>query len=205
MNKNNSTNFAQQRLLERGIDEFIGICKGIIFDGIVCQSEAVNLLAWLDNNKAIAYQWPANDVYQKLSLMLGSGNLSADDEATLLDMLVKITGSPAVMLDGDNPSSLLPLCDPAPAICFADRLFILTGNFKIGPRKLLAQEIEARGGKVLSDMRLDTDYLVIGDIGSKAWMHSTHGRKIEKAIELREKGSGIAIISEQHLMDSINK
>lgn len=50
---------------------------------------------------------------------------------------------------------------------------------------------------------MDTHYLVIGDIGSAAWMHSTHGRKIEAAVELLERGTGIAIISEAHFMKSL--
>lgn len=204
MEDHNNAIYDKKRIRDRGIDEFIGICKGIIFDGIVCYPEAVNLLLWLDNNKLVAYDWTAKEIYPKLPLMVSGNELSSDDEAWLLSELIKITGSPAVMLEGDNPSSQLPLCHPAPEIVFDSRVFVLTGNFKMGPRKAVVQAIEDLGGEVvLKNVRKDTHYLVIGDIGSAAWMHSTHGRKIEEAVALRERGTGIAIISEAHFMDSL--
>lgn len=48
-----------------------------------------------------------------------------------------------------------------------------------------------------------TRYLIIGDIGSNAWAHSTFGRKIKKAVEVRERGDEISIISEDHFFDCI--
>jgi hypothetical protein len=41
-------------------------------------------------------------------------------------------------------------------------------------------------------------YLVIGVFASRDWMYTNYGRKIERAVELRQCGSGIAIISEEH-------
>jgi len=37
--------------------------------------------------------------------------------------------------------------------------------------------------------RAATSFLVIGAIGSRDWIHSTHGRKIEAAVKLREQGT----------------
>ncbi|MFZ2406597.1 MAG: BRCT domain-containing protein, partial [Methylobacter sp.] len=94
---------------------------------------------------------------------------------------------------------------PAPEIIFNGRAFVITGNFKLGNRRAVIQAIEELGGEVfLKNVRMDTNYLVIGDIGSAAWMHSTQGRKIEAAVELRDRGTGIAIISEAHFMDYLN-
>jgi hypothetical protein len=39
---------------------------------------------------------------------------------------------------------------------------------------------------------------VIGEIGSRDWIHSTHGRKIEKAMDYNGRGCRIAIVGEQH-------
>jgi NAD-dependent DNA ligase len=205
MNQNN-TDIDQKRLIDRGIDELIGICRGILFDGLVCYPEAVNLLIWLGNNPAVASQWPAKELYQQLPLLLEDNYLSADDEAELLSLLVKVTGSPDAMMEGENGSCQLPLCYPAPEVVFAGRVFVVTGNLQMGPRRTVIQAIEDLGGEVvLKSVRKDTDYLVIGDIGSKAWMHSTHGRKIETAIELRDQGTGIAIISEAHFMNYLQR
>ncbi|ERL01426.1 hypothetical protein O999_06660 [Pseudomonas putida LF54] len=41
-------------------------------------------------------------------------------------------------------------------------------------------------------------YLVIGSIGNEQWLHSSYGTKIKKAVEIREAGANIAIVSEAH-------
>jgi hypothetical protein len=46
-------------------------------------------------------------------------------------------------------------------------------------------------------------YLIIGEIGSRDWIHSTHGRKIEKALEHNAGGARIAIIGEQHWFEQL--
>jgi len=204
MEEHNNTIKDRNRLIDRGIDELIGICKGILFDGLVCYPEAANLLIWLHNNPMVAQQWPAKELYQQLPSLLAGNKLSADDEVKFMSLLLKITGSSGAMSDGDTASSQLPLCDPAPEVVFEGRIFVITGNLKMGPRRAVIEAIEDLGGEVvLKNVRKDTDYLVVGDIGSAAWMHSTHGRKIEEAVALRELGTGIAIISEAHFMKSL--
>jgi len=44
----------------------------------------------------------------------------------------------------------------------------------------------------------ETGYLFTGIHATDGWAHATFGRKIEKAVTLREKGLPIAIIGEQH-------
>ena len=41
-------------------------------------------------------------------------------------------------------------------------------------------------------------YLIIGSIGSDDWIHSSFGRKIEKALQFKKQGKNIIIISEDH-------
>lgn len=202
---NNVTFLNRQRLIDRGTDELIGICKGIIFDGSVCQAEAENLLLWLNANPLVAQHFPAKQIVMTLRDMLADGEFDYNEESRFLDLLLQVTGSPGALQDGDNGSTQLPLCNPPPAIAFAGKVFVLTGNFSIGPRKLVVDAIQQLGGEVvLNSLRMDTDYLVIGDIGSKAWMHSTHGRKIEKAVEYRDRRkTGLAIVSEDYFMQHL--
>jgi NAD-dependent DNA ligase len=206
MEEQNFTFLSRDRLIDRAIDELIGICKGILFDGVTCHPEAVNLMNWLNSNNMVVKYWPASELYQQLPILLSGNSFSADDEAQFMTLLLKTTGSPEFFEAGYNASSLLPLCDPAPEVVFAGRVFVVTGNLQMGTRRTVIQAIEDLGGEVvLKNVRKDTDYLVIGDIGSRAWMHSTHGRKIEAAIELREQGTGIAIISEAHFMNYLQR
>jgi hypothetical protein len=50
-----------------------------------------------------------------------------------------------------------------------------------------------------------TDYLVIGTFGSRDWVHTSFGRKIEKAVSLRGSGSGIAIAVEDHWVQCVER
>ena len=59
--------------------------------------------------------------------------------------------------------------------------------------------ISAKGGRpVDSPPTRDSDYLLIGLFASRDWANTSFGRKIEKAVALRESGIPIAIISEEH-------
>ncbi|WP_292663272.1 BRCT domain-containing protein, partial [Nitratifractor sp.] len=70
--------------------------------------------------------------------------------------------------------------------------------FTVGTRKQCEEIVVERGGKMQKYVTKSTDYLVIGDIGSEHWVHSSYGRKIEKAVNYREVGVPIAIVSENH-------
>lgn len=186
------------RLHERNIDELIGICKGIIADGSIVQKEAEFLLQWMESNQDAAHVWPANVLYERIRLHLSDGVLDPDDQQDLLNLISQITG-------GKQPQSVhsmtstLPLDNPAPDVEFDGRVFCLTGTFTVGSRDNVTKLIESKGGKCVKAPTLSTDYLVIGIVGSRDWIHSTHGRKIEAAVTIRDSGkTGISIVSEEH-------
>jgi len=193
---------AHSRLVDRQIDEVIGLAKGIMADGCVTQQEAEFLLEWLETNRHAANKWPANILYQRLKLALQDGVLDSDEEKELLILLADITGKPK--LDSTHSmTTTLPICDPAPKVTFSNKTFCLTGTFISGKRSEASEQITMRGGCCKTNPTKKTDYLVIGDTGSTDWIHSTFGRKIEKAIELQKDGHPIAIISEQHWLSSL--
>ena len=189
---------AYSRVVDRSIDELIGLCKGIMADGVVMQEEAEFLLEWLNTNRHAANQWPANVIYPRLQQFMEDGVLDAEEERELFLLLSDMGGRTKTMPDAQSPATRLPLDAPQPAVEIEGNNFVITGRFASGNRKVVAREIITRGGRVTASVTKNTDYLVIGDIGSRDWIHSTHGRKIEKAIELRNDNRPIAIISEEH-------
>ena len=86
---------------------------------------------------------------------------------------------------------------------FKNQCFCLTGKFMMGPRANHEFEIKDRGGITHANVTEETNYLVIGSMGSTDWLHSTFGRKIEKAVSLAERGHPIALISEEHWADHL--
>lgn len=187
------------RLSDRAVDELIGLSRGIIADGVVTQDEAEFLIRWLERNREIRHEWPANVLYARVDEMLSDGVLDQVEQQELLELLSDVTGEgEPVAHRAKSLSTGLPLTTPMPVVEFESRVFCLTGKFIHGTRKECERIVVERGGKTKGSPTKETDYLVIGFIGSTEWIHSTHGRKIEKAVQYAERGIPIKIISEEY-------
>ncbi|MBI3418677.1 MAG: BRCT domain-containing protein [Proteobacteria bacterium] len=101
-------------------------------------------------------------------------------------------------------SSTLPLDHPPPSISFKDRRFCFTGTFSTGARKDCEEAVCNLGGSTGS-LTMETDYLVVGIYATDSWAHSSYGRKIEKALAMKQEGVPIAIIGEQHWRSALDK
>jgi len=195
-------NFNAKRIVDRSIDELLGLCRGIIADGKVDQSEAEFLLNWFHNNTAALSVWPGNVIADRLEKHLADNILDPEESADLLSLIREITGENYQEL---TPSNMSVSCfdHPQPPLTFQGKTFCLTGKFAMGPRDSCIQEVIDLGGEITKNVVKTTDYLVIGCIGSTDWRHSSFGRKIEKAKQMQENGHHIAIISEDHWADHL--
>jgi NAD-dependent DNA ligase len=190
------------RIAYRAIDELIGICKGLISDQRLSEEEILFLTGWLNANQQAADVWPANALISRINQILDDKIIMAEERDDLLILLREIVGQ-ANNAGTTNNSTELPLTKPAPPVFFTGHRFCLTGRFMLGQRANVEYEIRERGGLIEATVTAETNFLVIGEIGSRDWLHSTHGRKIEKAISYAERGHPIAIISEEHWADHL--
>lgn len=181
---------------DRHIDELIGICRGITIDDDISQNEADFLMKWLNDHRQFVDQYPFNILYKRLSEMLEDGILDKEEERELIEIIYSLTGETKNDVSVPNKSTSLPLTIPEPKVIIEGSGFVFTGVFTIGTRKKCEEIVTDLGGEMHKSVKKATDYLVIGDIGSEHWVHSTHGRKIEKAIAYQEKGVDVKIISE---------
>jgi NAD-dependent DNA ligase len=188
---------AHRRIATRNMDELIGMCRMILSDGAIDDSEARVLLDWLERSYQAVQEWPGNVLYQRIIDAMIDGKIDSEEESELLDVIHRITGG-APTEEGPRVSGAIPYDEPAPQIEFASRKFVVTGQFVFGSRKKVSQTIEDRGGAIAKGCSKKTNYLVVGTFGSDEWLHSTHGTKIVKAVELRKSGTGPAIVSERH-------
>jgi len=193
------------RRLDRSTDELIGLCRGILADGAINISEARFLDEWLRRHAEFATSYPFNVLVERLHDALKDGVFEPEEEAQLLEALSKLVGGETQHEESGahSLSCALPLDDPAPAIVYPDHAFAVTGVFVYGSRARVALAIAERGADLKSTMSGKVDYLVIGDVGSRDWVHSSFGRKIEEAVALKEDGSGVAIICERHWTESL--
>lgn len=195
--------FNRARRTGREADELLGLCKGVLADGLINQAEASFLTQWLQLNRETSDQWPANVLFQRLASMLKDGHLDKEEEIELLDLLISVTGGDASRLNAHSLSTGLPISDPTPDVLIPGRSLCLTGKFLFGSRDACEAEIEKRGGFPRDNITADLDYLVIGVIGSRDWAHSSFGRKIERAVEYRSKGRPLAIVAEEHFLKAL--
>ncbi len=97
-----------------------------------------------------------------------------------------------------------PFNKPQPDISFDKAHFCFTGTFAFGTRKHCADAVVARGATAGS-LKVKTNYLVIGIYATESWIHSFYGRKIEKAMEMRDESLPVGIIGEHNWVQYLDK
>jgi NAD-dependent DNA ligase (contains BRCT domain type II) len=195
--------FHQERIDRKSVDALIGISVGLIADGQINQLEAQFLQKWIETNLAHLDDPVVNILFRRLNDMLSDGILSAEEAEDLMLLLKQFTGiAPASNAPALRVSSL-PLNDPLPIIDWSDRTFMLTGTMAYGPRKSCESLIVERGGLIGAGVSKKVHYLIVGSVGNEQWLHSSYGTKIKRAVELRESGIPIAIVSEEHWQKAI--
>ena len=184
------------RLATRQIDELIGLARGLVADGKINAAEAEFLYTWLAANVDVAENPVIAILYRRVSEIMADGVADPDECAELFDTLHRF-------IDGDvapgellKPSTL-PLCTPAPALQFEGQRYCFTGTFNYGQRKDCEAIVVERGGRV-GGVAQSTNVLVIGSYVTDAWKHSSFGNKIVQAVEWRDVGFPISIVSEAH-------
>ena len=75
--------------------------------------------------------------------------------------------------------------------------FCFTGTFVSGARKAVESSVIKLGARTKKNVVQDVDYLIIGTLSSRDWRFSSHGRKIERALKLKEDGHHIIILTER--------
>jgi hypothetical protein len=186
--------------VSKAIDQLSGICSGILADGIVSEQEAAFFAEWVRKFAPFEPVWPFTDILARVERIFADGRCDDEEREELKGVMRALCGYTAEPMPAETYSTTLPLDTPLPdPILFPGRVFTITGKFAFGTRRKVMEAIEGRGGTPSdSAPTRDSHYLVIGVFASRDWYNTNYGRKIERAVELRESRSGIAIISEQH-------
>lgn len=184
------------RIQSRQIDELIGIARGLVADNHINAAEVDFLHKWLVANSTISDQPVVRTLYGRIQDMLADGVVDDDEKAELLDTLDRFSNRD-FELGEVLKSTTLPLCSPPPPIAFPGTIFCFTGTFNYGQRRDCEQAVIDRGGQA-GKLTRKTNILVIGAYATDSWKHSSFGNKIIKAVELRDKGHPISIVSEEY-------
>lgn len=202
--------FRHEQDVSKLVAQLTGICSGILADGEVNEHEALFFANWVRKNAPAVPVWPFTDILARVERIFADGVCDEEERAELKIIMEGLCGlgqeedlETSVESELDDALSVLPYCIPQPhPLVFANKHFVVTGKFAYGTRSAVFNAIKALGG-IPSDSApgAATHYVVIGTFGSSDWVHSSQGRKIEKAVQLRESGTGLHIIAEEHWRD----
>lgn len=188
--------YNRARLADREVNELLGMTHGITADGTITKQEVDYLHKWLVAHTAAAENSVVRDLLRRVDRILADGDVDPEEATELFDVLKRFSAGDFEI--GETlKASTLPLDAPPPALSFAAASFCFTGTFAFGTRRECETAVEANGGRC-GPLNRKTSYLVVGIYATDSWAHSTFGRKIEKAVEMRENGIPIAIVGEQH-------
>lgn len=191
-----TTNFHGTKIDDKLMNELIGLSLGIIADGVVDQREAETLHKWLISNKSVVNNPILNNILKKVEGYLEDGILDNQESLELFTLLQKFAGADFEI--GElRKATRMPIDSPVPSIKFKGMKFCFTGKFSYGTRRDCEAATSEIGGECQSRITNDTDYLVIGIYISEAWIHTSSGRKIERAVKMKEEGKKIKIIGEE--------
>ena len=195
--------FNRKSIDDRQIDTLIGISKGLLADGKVNQSEADFLQTWLIQSRQTTDNPIIINLLSRVDTMLEDGILDSEESTELLALLRKLTGEASEIGELAKTTSL-PIDTPAPSILFSGKQFLFTGTCVYGTRKQCQSAIEERGGINAKSVTKKLEYLVLGTYVTDSWIHENYGRKIEKAMQYRDDGLPISIITEEHWLNEGN-
>ena len=194
--------FTRKSVMDRQLDHLSGLSAGLVADGKINQMEAETLHKWLINAAGAENNVLINPLLERTTDFLKDGTLDEDEAMDLLALLQKFAGGDYEIGEVTKTTEL-PLCDPAPVIESSGCAFCVSGTFAFGNRTDVSAKILQHGGSVSKGITQSTDYLILGTYVTSAWKHENFGRKIEKAMEYRQKYQRPHIVSEEHWLRSI--
>jgi len=137
-------------------------------------------------------------LHARLARIYEDGRVDETERQDLAELLTALVGGQAGIIVGEDAATDLPIDQPPPPLIWRGSVFVFTGKFAFGPRAECERQVMRLGGMCESSVTRRTNYLVIGTFGSRDWVHTSFGRKIEKAVEYRNAGQPLAIVNEDH-------
>jgi NAD-dependent DNA ligase len=196
--------FNRARRAERDLSEFLGLAKGLLGDGVISGEEASLVANWVDSHPAAAEQWPINQLVRRLTIIFSDGVVDDNERGELAEILASIVGGTAGVILGEDASTNLPFDAPPPELRWEGSTFVFTGKFAFGTRADCQRRVVSRGATCAANITTETDYLIIGTFGSRDWVHTSFGRKIQKAVEYRTSGVPLSIVAEDYWVQCVD-
>lgn len=163
-----------------------GIIEGISSDEIIEDVEAQSLLNWMQEHMFLKGSFPFDNIFASLEAALKDGVISDVEQKELNIIFSEFV----------NPKQETNM-----TIDLNGKQCCLTGNFSHGTKENVENFIISFGGIISKTVTNSTNILIVGGQGSADWKFGNYGSKVSKALQLKEKGKSIVIISEENLFN----
>lgn len=192
-------NYKEMNLLghECKVNELIGLLSGLIADNKINEAEIKALTHWLSDHSYISGIWPADIIIERLEAILEDGVITEEEKLDLIETIKQITGIRFQDSGIAHGMATEFFEDDVQAVVHEGACFCFTGTFVSGTRKAVESCAKNKGASIKDDVSKSVHYLVIGTLASRDWRFTNHGRKIEKALKLKQAGHPITIITER--------
>ena len=191
-----------KRRMNKAMEMLLGLVTGIVADGHLHDLEVQFLHNWLTDNADAAGEWPGSAIFYKVQHVLADGVITEPEREHLLETLRELAAVDFTATGSTQPEVLqLPLQDVPVQV--AGRGVCHTGVFLYGTREACEALTTGAGGVPMASVSKKVDFLVVGTNVSPDWVHTSYGRKIQRAVELQGSGHGIAIVAEQRWLQAL--
>ena len=191
-------------VITAGIQQMLGIVKGIITDQKINDDEIRYLDNWMEENDFLKNSWPYDELYNITTKIINKKSIIEEEHNALLTFCEALVGK----AQNDSTTGLVDSLKIGyyqidPSINIAGNLFCITGISKKHKRRQIAEMIELYGGFVSERVNAKVNYLLVCDDKNACWAFSCYGKKIEQAILHRQNGAQLVIIHEADFFDAI--
>ena len=185
-----------------------GFCHGIMSDGIIEDDEVIALEKWMNANNHLRSYYPYDEIFCLVNSIMSDGVITDEEKERLMAFFSDFVNihDEDIARNIDNKISHMDIkgiCTFDPEININGSTFCFTGLGKRASRSDFETFVNSKGGIYHNSVVQKTNYLVIGETDNPCWAFACYGRKVEKAINLRKKGSNIALIHEFDFWDAV--
>lgn len=175
------------------LQELQKLLESIVEDGQVSLLELSELQEWIEDHRDLQGNYPFDRVFLALDRVLEDGRVTGEELEELQILFSEFA----------DPVSSLSCQLDIPTII--GKHICITGDFEIGSREEVFDLISQAGGIIDQSVKKATEYLVVGSLGSQSWKTGKYGGKIQKALEMMDKGANIQIVEESDFIPKVRE
>lgn len=195
----------QRHRINKAIEHLLGMVEGMIADNHLHDLEVKMLSTWIASNPEACTTWPASVIAYKVQDVLADGVITSAERTHLLGALTALIGNDFAET-GSASAEVSPLpIDDCVTVELRNSGVCLTGEFIFGTRAACERLTLKAGGMPFDTVSKKVDILVVGTRVSPDWVHTSFGRKIQRAAELQDEGHPIEIISERRWLEVVGQ